>query len=236
MRPPFTTQDLSAQIRNATPPYALARVLHKHAEAAGCLLYVDHFTKDLIPTRTCLEKYPQLCNPLQRHLPDGEQHVDSGAQAGSRFDRSEDRDNETDSDTSGSIASSRASFQLPMERVGESADTSRVSNRPSVLHALAKRPHGPPMEWAETDMEDFRAMPHYIVSSRIHRAAMEEGRDCYRDPCNGCVFFTRSYLEKAPCCGEDCRHCPYGRVACRANNYCSSSASSSGSEASNDEA
>jgi len=231
LRPPFTTQDLSPRTRNATPSYAMARLLHKHAEATGCLLYVDHSTKDLIPTRTCLERYPQLCNRRQRHCPPAGANGPEALVNG--LDNSADGSDGTDSDSSGSVASSHASLQLPVERVGEAQDNSRISH--PAVHTSKQRLHGPPVEWAELDMEDFRGMPHYIVFSRIHRAAMDLGRDCYRDPCNGCVFFTRSYLAKAPCCGEDCRHCPYGRVACHGNNYCSSSGSSSGSEVSNED-
>ena len=35
-----------------------------------------------------------------------------------------------------------------------------------------------------------------------------EGRDYYLE--NGRVHFTKEYLEKrGPCCGGQCRHCPY---------------------------
>lgn len=35
-----------------------------------------------------------------------------------------------------------------------------------------------------------------------------EGRDYYLE--NGRVHFTKEYLEKrGPCCGSQCRHCPY---------------------------
>jgi hypothetical protein len=35
-----------------------------------------------------------------------------------------------------------------------------------------------------------------------------EGRDYVME--DGLLVFTRSYLLQRPCCGNDCRNCPYG--------------------------
>jgi hypothetical protein len=63
------------------------------------------------------------------------------------------------------------------------------------------------------DIEDILRLPHYAQTGRLHAAAEEVGLDSYRDPANGCIFYTRAFLSQSPCCGEECRHCPYGRVA-----------------------
>jgi hypothetical protein len=40
------------------------------------------------------------------------------------------------------------------------------------------------------------------------RRKFTEGRDYYLE--DGRVHFTKEYLEKrGPCCGGECRHCPY---------------------------
>ncbi len=60
------------------------------------------------------------------------------------------------------------------------------------------------------DMEDILKLPHYAQTGRLHGAAESRGLDSYRDPQNGYSFHTRSFLSREQCCGEDCRHCPYG--------------------------
>ncbi len=46
---------------------------------------------------------------------------------------------------------------------------------------------------------------------RVHAAAVARGLDAYIDPATGYQVWTRLYLaRKGPCCGNACRHCPYG--------------------------
>lgn len=61
------------------------------------------------------------------------------------------------------------------------------------------------------DIEELRAMPKYRQYSTMHKLAVDSGHDCYRDVATGCLVFCRPFLAQQACCGEDCRHCPYGR-------------------------
>lgn len=88
-----------------------------------------------------------------------------------------------------------------------------VSARRMTQGKSVARNHGPPLNLSDLpDVEDIRALPRYVQNSRLHTRAMDMGRDCYRDPNTGVVVFTRQFLLRGACCGEDCRHCPYGRV------------------------
>jgi hypothetical protein len=45
-----------------------------------------------------------------------------------------------------------------------------------------------------------------------HRAAIEAGEAGYLDPETGLFVLTARYLaDRGTCCGQGCRHCPYGR-------------------------
>jgi hypothetical protein len=46
----------------------------------------------------------------------------------------------------------------------------------------------------------------------LHRMANSLGREQYIDPAIGYIVFTATFLRKRPCCGNGCRHCPYGHV------------------------
>ena len=47
---------------------------------------------------------------------------------------------------------------------------------------------------------------------QLHRAACDEGRDTYIDPASGYqVLTSKALLKQGRCCGNSCRHCPYGR-------------------------
>jgi hypothetical protein len=49
-----------------------------------------------------------------------------------------------------------------------------------------------------------------------HDAAVASGATGYADPATGFFVFTAAALvAKGRCCGNGCRHCPYGRVAGR---------------------
>jgi ATP-binding cassette subfamily B (MDR/TAP) protein 1 len=50
----------------------------------------------------------------------------------------------------------------------------------------------------------------------LHSIACEEGRDTYIDPTTGYQVLTASALKKqGKCCGNSCRHCPYGHINVR---------------------
>jgi ATP-binding cassette subfamily B (MDR/TAP) protein 1 len=47
----------------------------------------------------------------------------------------------------------------------------------------------------------------------LHLAACKEGRDTYIDPSSGYQVLTSEALRrKTKCCGNSCRHCPYGHI------------------------
>mmetsp|Transcript_37409 Transcript_37409/g.62978 ORF Transcript_37409/g.62978 Transcript_37409/m.62978 type:complete len:107 (+) Transcript_37409:323-643(+) len=46
----------------------------------------------------------------------------------------------------------------------------------------------------------------------LHQKALEVGAETYIDPASGYNVFTEVALRKRPCCGNRCRHCPYGHV------------------------
>jgi len=52
------------------------------------------------------------------------------------------------------------------------------------------------------------------LEKALHRHAMKQSppRDTYIDPATGYSVFTQAYLKRRPCCGNGCRHCPYGHV------------------------
>lgn len=50
----------------------------------------------------------------------------------------------------------------------------------------------------------------------LHRLACEQGADTYSDPATGYRVFTeRALLRQGDCCGNACRHCPYGHLKVR---------------------
>ena len=47
----------------------------------------------------------------------------------------------------------------------------------------------------------------------LHRAACDAGRNTYIDPASGYqVLTSQALLRKGSCCGNSCRHCPYGHI------------------------
>jgi diphthamide synthase (EF-2-diphthine--ammonia ligase) len=51
---------------------------------------------------------------------------------------------------------------------------------------------------------------------QLHRQACEAGKDTYVDPATGYQVLTSNALRKqGRCCGNSCRHCPYGRFNVR---------------------
>ena len=61
------------------------------------------------------------------------------------------------------------------------------------------------------DAETVDGMPPERQWRRVHAAAVARNLDAYIDPATGYQVWTRLYLKrKGPCCGNACRHCPYG--------------------------
>ena len=53
----------------------------------------------------------------------------------------------------------------------------------------------------------------------LHRDACTQGRDTYIDPATGYqVLTSKALLKQGRCCGNSCRHCPYGRFNVPGNN------------------
>jgi ATP:cob(I)alamin adenosyltransferase len=51
------------------------------------------------------------------------------------------------------------------------------------------------------------------IEDLLHQAALNEGKTTYQDPSTGFTVFTElSHLKRGVCCGNQCRHCPYGYV------------------------
>ncbi|KAM7388057.1 hypothetical protein PAMP_024258 [Pampus punctatissimus] len=52
-----------------------------------------------------------------------------------------------------------------------------------------------------------------MATHRIHREACEAKKQMYVDPSSGYKVFTEyAHLQRGKCCGNACRHCPYGQV------------------------
>ncbi|MBM3348611.1 MAG: hypothetical protein FJY58_02770 [Betaproteobacteria bacterium] len=48
---------------------------------------------------------------------------------------------------------------------------------------------------------------------KLHDLACKEGRDTYVDPISGFhVMTSNALLKQGSCCGNGCRHCPYGHI------------------------
>ena len=59
----------------------------------------------------------------------------------------------------------------------------------------------PVLSPAERDIED------------AHEIACRKGEPLYTDPATGYSVMTRDYLlKRKKCCGNKCRHCPYGHI------------------------
>jgi hypothetical protein len=50
------------------------------------------------------------------------------------------------------------------------------------------------------------------IFKALHRHAVSINRDTYIDPDSGYSVFSHIYLKRKPCCGNGCRHCPYGHI------------------------
>lgn len=64
-----------------------------------------------------------------------------------------------------------------------------------------------------SDLEDadaVMAMPAWKQIRRLHTTAVAAEMEQYIDPPSGYSCWTAHYLKQRPCCGNACRHCPYG--------------------------
>jgi hypothetical protein len=53
--------------------------------------------------------------------------------------------------------------------------------------------------------------------AQLHQAACQQGHKTYADPATGYQVLTHHFLlARGTCCGNACRHCPYGHVNVRA--------------------
>lgn len=49
------------------------------------------------------------------------------------------------------------------------------------------------------------------IEDMLHQVAIQQGQMTYQDPATGFTVFTElSHLKRGTCCGNKCRHCPYG--------------------------
>jgi len=71
---------------------------------------------------------------------------------------------------------------------------------------------------AETDHHDDSVEAASELSAEqlaAHDQAMARDEDGYLDPITGYFVMTRGYhLRRGDCCGNRCRHCPYGHINC----------------------
>ena len=79
---------------------------------------------------------------------------------------------------------------------------------------------GPPQPFTSSDLSSTaRAELKAARGTRmgaerlLHREACRGGHDTYTDPRTGNVVFTARCLERRPCCGNGCRHCPHNHSA-----------------------
>ncbi len=62
----------------------------------------------------------------------------------------------------------------------------------------------------ELDLGQVLLMPSI---EELHRRACEKDQDTYIDPASGYQVLTSyAHLKRGVCCGNRCRHCPFGYV------------------------
>ncbi|GAQ79005.1 hypothetical protein KFL_000220360 [Klebsormidium nitens] len=116
-----------------------------------------------------------------------------------------------------------ASSNIPATENGD--DLSDLS-RPSALEAepLSSKTNGVPAPGSapangiappggtDSKPSPWRAPVLTPEIEEAHRAACAKGSQIYRDPETGYVVFTEeSHFKRGSCCGNRCRHCPYGQ-------------------------
>lgn len=80
-------------------------------------------------------------------------------------------------------------------------------------------PEGFPVAWLDPQRPGDVAPPppdnsaHLKDIEELHSCAVEHGESTYIDPATGYTVMTQLYMiERGWCCGNGCRHCPYGHV------------------------
>lgn len=88
---------------------------------------------------------------------------------------------------------------------------SKTSSQPLTAMDMFK------VEQTPLTLADLRPEVVHGKSSRqliriLHSAAVARSLDMYIDPESGYPAFTKIFLERRECCGNGCRHCPWGHV------------------------
>lgn len=105
------------------------------------------------------------------------------------------------------------------------ADGDRSEGRPEIVDIESSRRRQQerwaaerPVTEAELDEDDLKRVAlstlPLALSKALHRFALKSSppRDTYIDPESGYSVFTQAYLKRRPCCGNECRHCPWSHV------------------------
>jgi hypothetical protein len=62
------------------------------------------------------------------------------------------------------------------------------------------------------DRLDPQSGPQYVAAMDAHHNALLRGDAGYMDPTSGLFVLTaRTLWDRGACCGQGCRHCPYGQ-------------------------
>ena len=92
--------------------------------------------------------------------------------------------------------------------VGEAAAAvaggSKVTSRD--MFQLAQRP----LQVGDLPREAVEGKSARQLIGILHAAAVERRLDMYVDPLSGYPAFSKLYLQRRECCGNKCRHCPWG--------------------------
>jgi iron complex transport system substrate-binding protein len=108
-------------------------------------------------------------------------------------------------------------FEFRAVRLGNVAlaDGNKYFNRSGVTIAdtveiLAEIVHGRYAGYQPAAWRGYKELRTTTIIEQLHAAACANGLSHYADPTTGFQVFTADYLRaKGPCCGNDCRHCPY---------------------------
>ena len=111
-------------------------------------------------------------------------------------------------------AAAPAKVALPAESVTMKTDAAEADEGPndSAAGSDASQASVRPLRLSDLpDADTVAGMPPERQWRRVHAAAVARDLDAYIDPASGYQVWTRLYLKrKGPCCGNACRHCPYG--------------------------
>jgi hypothetical protein len=76
----------------------------------------------------------------------------------------------------------------------------QAENDPEIVDILAE---------IEDMEDDEKGKALYML---LHKVAVGRQYNQYVDPASGYTVFTAYFFKKRPCCGNKCRHCPWGHV------------------------